>query len=295
MRKKIPVLVIILLFVIGICALLYPLVSEWSNNKSQTAAVENYDHAVVGMNAEALDALREEARAYNGGLLGSVVLTDPFDADIEVRDAEAYNALLNLNGDGVMGSIRIPGIGVRLPIYHGTSYEVLEKGAGHLENTSLPIGGTGTHAVISAHSGLPAAALFTDLGQLARGDLFFVEVLGETLAYRVDQVKTVEPEDVSDLPIDSGEDYVTLVTCTPYGINSHRLLVRGVRTDYEETLEIEAAGTEQTVWNPWSRPYIAAGIVFLLLVVLYVGFILWRRRKKEVMQIENKEKAYIGR
>lgn len=281
MRKKIPVIVIVLLFLIGILALLYPLASEWLSSQSQTTAIENYNRAAEGLDQEEYEALREAAWAYNKGLMGSVVLTDPFDESIEARDSEAYNALLNLNGDGVMGSVRIPKIGVKLPVYHGTSHEVLEMGAGHLENTSLPIGGTGTHAIISAHSGLPTASLFTDLTKLTEGDLFFIDVLNETLSYRVDQVKTVEPEDVSDLLINNEEDYVTLVTCTPYGINSHRLLVRGVRTDYEETLETEVAVTEQTAVNPWSRPYIIAGILFLLIMALYmILLLLWRQRKK---------------
>ena len=176
-----------------------------------------------------------------------------------------------------MGTIRIPKINVTLPIYHGTANETLEKGAGHLENTSLPIGGTGTHAVLSAHSGLPTAALFTDLEKLAEGDLFFLDVLDETLAYRVDQVKVVEPEDTSDLLIDTNADYVTLVTCTPYGINSHRLLVRGVRTEYVETLETEAQ-TEQTSGSPWNKPYTVAGIILILLLTLYT-IIRFRKRK----------------
>jgi len=277
MRRKIPIILIFLLFAVGVIILLYPLISEWHNSRAQTTVIENYNHAVIGLNPDEAEAMREEARAYNEGLLGSVVLTDPFDASAAKMASEEYQSLLNISGDSVMGTIRIPKINVTLPIYHGTANETLEKGAGHLENTSLPIGGTGTHAVLSAHSGLPTAALFTDLEKLAEGDLFFLDVLDETLAYRVDQVKVVEPEDTSDLLIDTNADYVTLVTCTPYGINSHRLLVRGVRTEYVETLETEAQ-TEQTSGSPWNKPYTVAGIILILLLTLYT-IIRFRKRK----------------
>ena len=278
MRRKVPIILILLLFAIGVAILLYPLISEWHNSRAQTTVIENYNHAVIGLNPEEAGAMREAACAYNEGLLGSVVLTDPFDASAAEMASEEYEALLNLSGDGVMGTIRIPKISVELPIYHGTATETLEKGAGHLENTSLPIGGTGTHAVLSAHSGLPAAALFTDLIKLTEGDLFFLDVLDETLAYRVDQVKVVEPEDTSDLLIDTNADYVTLVTCTPYGINSHRLLVRGVRTEYVETLEQEAQA-EQTPGSPWNKLYTVAGIILILLLVLYTVVWLLKRNR----------------
>jgi len=278
MRRKVPIILILLLFAVGVVILLYPLISEWHNSRAQTTVIENYNHAAAGLSETEYENLREAAREYNEGLLGSVVLTDPFDASAAKMASEEYEALLNISGDSVMGTIRIPKINVTLPIYHGTANETLEKGAGHLENTSLPIGGMGTHAVLSAHSGLPTAALFTDLEKLAEGDLFFLDVLDETLAYRVDQVKVVEPENTSDLLIDSGEDYVTLVTCTPYGINSHRLLVRGVRTEYVETLEQEAQ-IEQTPGSPWNRPYTVAGMILILLLVLYTIFRLLKRNK----------------
>lgn len=267
-----------MLFAIGVGILVYPLASEWYNGRAQTTVIENYNHAVTGIEVDEANTIRDAAREYNKGLLGNVILTDPFDESTAEKKSEEYESLLSISGDSVMGTVRIPKIDVTLPIYHGTSFEVLEKSAGHLENTSLPIGGSGTHAVLSAHSGLSAMALFTDLEKLTEGDLFFLDVLDETLAYRVDQIKVVEPEDTSDLLIDSGEDYVTLVTCTPYGINSHRLLVRGVRTEYEEVLEEEARTTE-AVGNPWSKPYTAAGIVLTLLMTLYIVIRLWKRKK----------------
>jgi len=163
MRRKIPIILIFLLFAVGVIILLYPLISEWHNSRAQTTVIENYNHAAAGLSETEYENLREAAREYNEGLLGSVVLTDPFDASAAKMASEEYESLLNISGDSVMGTIRIPKINVTLPIYHGTANETLEKGAGHLENTSLPIGGTGTHAVLSAHSGLPTAALFTDL------------------------------------------------------------------------------------------------------------------------------------
>lgn len=282
MRRKAPVILIILLFVAGICVLMYPFFSVWYNGRAQATVVETYQEAMAELEDEEIFVLRELAQEYNKGLLGNVVLTDPFAEDVSNAVTE-YETLLNIEGDGVMGSIRIPKINVRLPIYHGTSAVVLRKGAGHLENTSLPVGGAGTHTVLSTHTGYPTATLFTELDKLEEGDLFFLEVLGETLAYQVDQVKVVEPDDTSDLLIDNEEDYVTLVTCTPYGVNSHRLLVRGVRTDYVETEAMKAKEEEQAEQMlQWNWPYIIAGIIFILFLVVYI---IHRRRKMKRLQI----------
>lgn len=281
MRRKAPVILIILLFVAGICVLMYPFFSMWYNDRTQTTIVETYHEAVVKLEDKEITVLRESAESYNKGLRGNVVLTDPFDGEA-ADEISGYEELLNIEKDGVMGSVRIPEINVQLPVYHGTSAEVLKKGVGHLEKTSLPVGGIGTHAVLSTHTGYPTAMLFTDLDKLEEGNLFFLEVLGETLAYRVDQVKVVEPSDTSDLLIDSEEDYVTLVTCTPYGVNSHRLLVRGVRTDYVETEEMEEKGAEQMkqmLWRNW--PYIVAGIILILFLAIYT---IYRRRKMKRLQ-----------
>lgn len=271
MKRKVSTVLTILLLVTGVGILLYPLASDWYNGRAQTMVVENYDKAVGNLREEELTALWEAARSYNEGLLGNIILTDPFDEHADSKASEEYNALLNIKGDGVMGYVRIPKIDVRLPVYHGTASDTLANGAGHLENTSLPVGGTGTHAVLSAHTGLPTAALFTNLIKLQEGELFFLEVLDETLAYRVDRIAVVEPSDTSNLRIDRTEDYVTLVTCTPYGINSHRLLVRGVRMDYEEAAE-EEAGQPEAKAVTWNWPYIIAGFIFFLLLVSYVVY-----------------------
>jgi len=283
MRRKLPAVLILLLFVTGLCVFLYPMVSDWAGSRSQTKVVEVYDNAMKEVVSEELEAMRTAAEAYNRGLRGNVILTDPFDASLAVEASGEYEALLNIRGDGVMGYVRIPKIDVLLPLYHGTSPQVLEKGAGHLENTSLPIGGTGTHAVISAHTGLPTATMFTDLVQVVEGDLFFLEVLGETLAYRVDQILVVDPEDTGELLIHREADYVTLLTCTPYGINSHRLLVRGVRTQYEEVLEEEAVQEKaKTTGRNW--PYITAGLLFVLILTIYAVYgIRLKKRNRERM------------
>lgn len=271
--KKVPTLFLaFLLLVAGIGLILYPSVSNRYNQYLQDSLIMEQDHSVAVTSPEVLAAEQEACILYNSGLLGNVVLTDPFDAEAIKDNAEEYQERLNLNGDGIMGSIEIPMIGVRLAIYHGTDSGILEQGVGHLENTSLPVGGEGTHAVLSAHTAYAKATLFNDLIKLKEGDLFFLKVLNETLAYRVDQIEVVVPEDTSLLHIDGTEDYVTLVTCTPYGINSHRLLVRGVRTDYVEAPEEEPA--KAVTWNRW---YIAAGLVP---VGILIGYAAYRQKKK---------------
>ena len=202
---------------------------------------------------------------------------------------EEYMAALNLAGDGIMGKVEIPKIGITLPIYHTTEEEVLEKAAGHLEGSSLPSGGENTHAVISAHRGLPSAALFTDLDQLEAGDHFLIRVLDETLCYEVDQIETVEPDDTSALAVEEGEDLVTLLTCTTYGVNSHRLLVRGHRVPYEETVVAEeetplAAVSIHTNYLLWV--FVGLGVTALFILALY----LLDRRARTALQKEREEK-----
>jgi len=203
-------------------------------------------------------------------------LTDPFEANADQTSSGAYHSILNIRGDGMMGYIRIPAISVKLPIYHGTGEDILEKGVGHLEQTSFPIGGESTHTVLSAHTGSPAAELFTNLDKLEKGDLFYLEVLGETLAYRVDQIKVVEPTDIDSLMIESSKDYATLVTCTPYGINSHRLLVRGERTEYIEEQDQNVAG--QNIVR--SKRFIIMIVCLCFLAASIITFIIIRKRTR---------------
>ena len=243
-KKSITTLIIILFFLAGLSLLLYPFVANQWNNYRQSRLISSYDSAVSQMESEgSIDYEAEWARAnaYNEALLPSI-LPDSF-AVAEASDEpdEEYMACLNIAGDEMMGTVEIPKINIELPIYHTTDEDVLEQAAGHLEGSSLPVGGESTHAVISAHRGLPSASLFTDLDQLEEGDHFLLHILDDTLAYEVDKISVVEPEETQDLAVEEGEDLVTLLTCTPYGVNSHRLLVRGHRVPYEP----EAIADEQ--------------------------------------------------
>ncbi len=227
-RSVLPNVAIAFVFVLGLCILLYPTVSNLYNQWRQDQLVSEYDEAVGRMSQEDYSAVKEAARAYNASL--SPAFTDAFSGE-GLSSTDEYWQLLNITGNGIMGYIEIPKIQVNLPIYHGTGEEELAHGIGHLYGTSLPVGGVGSHCVLSGHRGLPSALLFTDLDQLAEGDRFGLHVLGETLAYEVDQILVVDPDDVSSLAPQTDGDYVTLVTCTPYGVNTQRLLVRGHRVD----------------------------------------------------------------
>lgn len=238
MKKKniITTVTITLIFLAGLSLLLYPFVANQWNNYRQSRLISSYDSTVAQMEAEGnidYEGEWEKAIAYNEALLPSI-LPDSF-AVAEASDEpdEAYMSCLDITGDGMMGTVEIPKINITLPIYHTTDEAVLEKAAGHLAGSSLPVGGESTHAVISAHRGLPSASLFTDLDKMEEGDHFLLHVLDDTLCYEVDQITIVEPEETQSLAVQEGEDLVTLLTCTPYGVNSHRLLVRGHRVPYE--------------------------------------------------------------
>lgn len=262
-------------FLFGLLLFVYPLLSNAQYDARQKADAKAYDEAMQQLASEAssddsegkaLAAMLEEARSYNASLLNSgTYLTDPFDeSGLEDPTQEPYADLLNAAGDGLMGYLDIPKIGVNLPIYHGTAPEVLAAGVGHLQPTSLPVGGAGTHAVLSAHTGVAGRKLFTDLDQLVVGDTFYVHVLGEVLAYKVDDIRVVLPDDVSSLSIDPTADEVTLVTCTPYGVNTHRLLVTGTRTSYKADEAAASASVPVTSTN-WFMDYVRA-------VLIWVGF-----------------------
>lgn len=238
MKKKLITISIALLMVFGLSLLLYPLVANTWNSYRQDLLLSNYDEKVYqAVENGTIDYEKEKATAekYNDELI-PCVLSDSFAVAAargeESEEFKKYMSCLNLTGDGIMGKVKIPKIGVNLPIFHTTAEDVLEIGAGHLEGSTLPVGGKGTHSVISAHRGLPTASLFTDLDKLEIGDNFFIEVLNETLAYEVDQILVVEPEETESLAVVEGEDLVTLLTCTPYGMNTQRLMVRGHRVPY---------------------------------------------------------------
>lgn len=225
MKKVLPVLAVVLIFVLGLGIMLYPTIANYVNARSQTVAIDHYEEAARA-NAAYYEGLLEQAQAFNRGIFengGLVNLTDGQKA--------AYETLLNLNGDGVMGYIEIPRLELKLSIGHGTEEDVLQRMVGHIEGSSLPVGGESTHAVLSAHRGLPTAKLFSDLDLMQVGDRFTIHTLNQTLTYQVDQITVILPEEIEALAIEPGGDYVTLMTCTPYAVNTHRLLVRGVRVE----------------------------------------------------------------
>ncbi len=218
------------ILLVGCALLLYPTVSQRLSGNRQSEVVADYESAMD--NLDDTEAKRElkRARKYNEDLTETVALSDPF-VEQGTSENEDYNTLLNFTAEGVMGYVEIPKIDVLLPIYHGVGADILAKGVGHLPETSLPVGGESTHCVLAAHSGMSSARLFTDLPKLETGDVFYIHVYNKTLTYTVEQIKTVLPSDTSDLTIVTGQDYVTLLTCVPVTVNSHRLLVRGTRTE----------------------------------------------------------------
>lgn len=292
MKKYLPIIVIVLLFLGGAGLVLYPVVSSWYMGRHQGQVIADYDAEAAKLSQAQMEEELEKARRYNESLLGNVVLTDPFNAEgLEEQNTE-YEDLLNIGGDGVMGSVEIPGQDIYLPIYHGTDSVSLEKGAGHLQNSSLPVGGKGTHAVISGHTALPTAELFTDLDQVEKGDVFYIHILKETLAYRVYDIETVLPEQVESLGIVQGRDLVTLVTCTPYGINSHRLLIHAERTVYDGEQGDQAAAMQKSLWQ-WLLSQktflLSAGLILIVLLYGIIRFIRRirknsRRKKEEANQ-----------
>lgn len=268
------VVISVLILIIGVGVLAYPFASEYLQKRNGSYVSDRYDTETAALDQAQRDRLWQEAEAYNARIGGSV-FPDPF-ADDTAKDAsKEYNALLQVNG--MMALVEIPKIDVKLPIYHGTTEAVLQKGAGHLEGSSLPIGGESRHSVITGHTGLPNKKLFTNLTVLAEDDEFYINVLGETLAYAVDQIKVVEPGDTQDLRINQGADHVTLITCTPYGINSHRLLIRGSRVPYDPvkkaaTKKVNTLSEEQKLLIKVGG--ITAGIMTLLILVK-----LWLNRR----------------
>ncbi len=294
MKRKIFTAIAALVMLAGIAVMLYPLVSNLLYERQQEELTEFYADKAEEIPEEEKDEQLEECRIYNDNLRsGGVLLTDPFEGAQLDPSAHPYVDLLNITGDGAMGSLEIPAIGVDLVIYHGTDEEVLQKGVGHLQGSSLPIGGTGTHSVLSAHTGLSSKKLFTDLDQLEEGDVFYIHVLNEDLAYQVDQIKVVLPSDTEDLQINAEEDYVTLITCTPYGINSHRLLVRGTRVPYDEAKASEERAGRSTAGS-WLQDYgkaMIAGLI-LLAVLGLIAFCIYKRRQNTSETGKRKRKRH---
>lgn len=280
MKKVLPTILIVLVFLAGIAIFLYPTVSDYLYEKNSTRAITEHSENLSKLSPEVIAEEKKAVRRYNKSLFeNAVVLTDPFDPDAyPITDGE-YTELLAF--DDVMAYIEIPAINVYLPIYHGTEEETLFRGVGHLENTSLPAGGESTHAVLSAHCGLPSARLFTDLNLLREGNIFRIHVLNEKLTYQVYDIETVNPDDRSSLFIQKGEDLVTLITCTPYGKNTHRLLVHGRRIEEkDETLTKEPIIEKKMTWEDYTKLAAFAITAVFILLLLGSAIIALIRRKK---------------
>lgn len=263
-KSKIGLILVLMLFV-GVCGLLYPSVSQYWNARTQSKVVDNYQEILAELKQEDYSTYLEAAYQYNNALSA---LSDPLANYYKLNN---YNRTLNISGSGVMGFITIAKLGVEIPIYHSVRTEVLNIACGHLEGTSLPVGGESTHSVLSAHRGLPHAKLFTDLDKMELGDTFTITIMDQTLTYQVDQIKVVLPNEVDDIQIVAGEDLCTLLTCTPYGINSHRLLVRGTRIENADP-KLYVTSNAYQIDSLVATPVVAAPILLILLTVLMVKY-----------------------
>lgn len=290
-RKRWTMVLVIIILAAGVGLLLYPTVSDKWNSYHQSRAIDSYKQAVENLSADEKAAMLEAARDYNERLAQTGV-----HFLLSEEERAEYESLLDVSGTGIMGYIDIPSLNVNLPIYHGVNEEVLQIAIGHLEGTSLPIGGENTHASVSGHRGLPSARLFTDLDQLEEGDIFTITVLDETITYRVDQIRIVLPEETSEMMIKQGEDYCTLITCTPYGVNTHRILVRGTRT--ENIADLSSIADAERIPVYLVMPAVGIPILFILLLLLLLKY----RRKgpqlsgREMLEqyTKNKENAPDG-
>ena len=272
MKKHVTTIILLIVLIVGLSLLLYPTFADWWNSMHQSRAVASYVEQVANIDEEQYAHLWNDAWNYNESLIyrpNEYVLTED--------QKKTYNEVLNVGGTGIMGYIEIPTIGVTLPIYHGTDETVLQVAIGHLEWTSLPVGGESSHCVVSGHRGLPSAKLFTDLDKLVVGDVFIFRVLDEILTYEVDQILIVEPHETEALRIENGKDLCTLITCTPYGVNSHRLLVRGHRIENQE----EAVIIRVTADATQIEPVIVAPIVAIpMLLVLLIGLLIPKPKRR---------------
>ena len=250
------VLLTISLFTSAIILMGYPYIANYIFEHRTDSIVETTEKLERNMEDRKREEYADEINKYNQELYsGRIQLQDPFKEMFEEKETGKYNELLNINKNGIMGTIVIPGINIKLPIYHGTSEKILEKGIGHLEGSSLPLGGENTHTVLTGHTGLSNAKLFTDLSEMKEGEFFFLNILGEQLVYQINQIRIVLPTDLEELYIKKGKDYCTLVTCTPYGVNTHRLLVRGERVENEGILENKRNFEKKRIESRWMKEY----------------------------------------
>ena len=284
-KKKnfISTLILIIFFFVGLSVMLYPTVSDYFNSRTQNHAIANYDKVLNSMSKSEYNKMLQEAKNYNKELKEIHNPLENYDL------ADNYENILDVTGTGIMAYISIPKIKVELPIYHGTSDEVLNVAVGHIQGSTLPIGGSGTHAVISAHRGLPSAKLFSDLDQLNVGDTFTITVLDEILTYSVDKISVVEPDEFENLQIEKGKDYVTLVTCTPYGVNTHRLLIRGTRIETAANTSVRVSADAVQIEPVLVAPVIAAPFLIILLGFLVFGAFRRKGKPKGAESIEKED------
>ena len=267
-------LIIVAVGLFGLGLILYPSVADWWNSFHQSRAVASYAKKVANLDTSEYERILAEAEAYNNNLAATGIKWTMSEEEIA-----AYEKELDITGTGIMGYITIPKIHVELPIYHGIDDAVLQIAIGHLTETSLPVGGPSTHCVVSGHRGLPSAKLFTDIDKLVEGDTWTVNVLNKTLTYEVDQIRVVEPTDLSNLQIEQGKDYFTLITCTPYGINTHRLLIRGHRVDNAQG-EANVIADALQIEPVYIAPFVAIPFIILLIIIMLVSTGYMKKRKK---------------
>lgn len=287
MKRKLSTILFGLMFLVGFGILIYPTVSDQWNTYRQNRLISSYETVVEDLTQEDFTAEWEKARQFNDAIKQNDLYSDVFGEDNGELENTDYWKILNIAKDGIMGYLSIPKINIKIAIYHGTGDEVLQTGIGHMNGTKLPIGGESTHSVLAAHRGLPSARLFTDIDQLRKGDMFYIHVLDETLAYQVNEIWDMVDKDDMDtlgeaMKIDEGEDEVTLFTCTPYGVNSHRLLVQGTRVPYngEEEAETSVAETMLRTVQNYYMLYLLLGLSVTLLIILFMRF-LFRRKDRE--------------
>lgn len=299
MKRKIAIVFVILIFLTGVGIMSYPMISSFVNNKDYRDSMTNYVADVEKMQDESIVKHFKDAEDYNKSLTGNVILTDPFDEEAYKMIGADYEGTLDVDNEGLIGYVEIPKLNVYLPISHGTSEEVLEQGAGHLQNTSFPVGGESTHSIISAHTGYPGKTFFDYIDELEYGDEFYIHVLDRTLKYEVDNILVILPEETEHLRITTGEDWVTLLTCTPYGINSHRLLVRGTRVEYTPealTTEYKPVSMDKTCMYLlgykipyWACACVVGGFALLVVIIVVVAVVKSRKKKNKKTQATAKE------
>lgn len=283
----------VILFLLALGMTLYPVISNYVNQKCASEIHTAYQEVIQQTDNSELLKAKELAVAYNNAITPGAASEDSYSQEALQAASQDYDSLLNITGEGTMGYVEIPKISVNLPIYHGTGNDSLDRGVGHLLGSSLPVGGSSTHSILTGHSGMASHKMFTDLEQLIVGDVFYLHILDEILAYQVIEINTVLPHDTSFLGIEHGEDYCTLVTCTPYGVNTHRLLVRGSRIPYEEAeILVEEIQTEEVETSTWEQQYIRGLVIGLLvllaLILLILIFVNIRKRMKRGMRYAKK-------